>query len=124
MKIERIVPNIAAPDVAGEGAARKAFYEEFLGLDLVMDLGWIATFAAPDDASHQLSAIDRDATAPVVPAVSLGVDDVDAFHALAVRQGIEIVYGPADEAWGVRRFFVRAPGGAIVNIVGHRDRHH
>lgn len=122
MKIERIVPNIAARGAAGDADVQKAFYEDFLGLNLAMDLGWIATFAAPDDASHQLSAIDRDAMAPMIPVVSIGVDDVDAYHALALRQGIEIVYGPADEAWGVRRFFVRAPGGAIINIVGHR--HH
>jgi hypothetical protein len=26
-----------------------------------------------------------------------------------------------DETWGVRRFFVRAPDGNVVNIVRHRD---
>ena len=25
------------------------------------------------------------------------------------------------EAWGVRRFFVRAPDGTLLNIVHHRD---
>ena len=25
------------------------------------------------------------------------------------------------EAWGVRRFFVRAPDGNVVNVVRHRD---
>ncbi|MGC4104842.1 MAG: VOC family protein [Thermomicrobiales bacterium] len=116
MRVLRIVPNIAA----GDAAARQTFYEDFLGLGVVMDHGWTATYASPEDASHQVSAIDRDASAPVDPAVSFGVDDVDAFHAAAVRHGVEIVYGPVDEPWGVRRFFVRAPGGAVVNIVGHR----
>jgi hypothetical protein len=26
-----------------------------------------------------------------------------------------------DEPWGVRRFFVRAPDGNIINIVSHSD---
>jgi hypothetical protein len=31
-----------------------------------------------------------------------------------------IEYGPADEPWGVRRFFVRDPLGKLVNILAHR----
>jgi len=31
---------------------------------------------------------------------------VDAAHVEAVRGGHEVVYGPVDETWGVRRFFV------------------
>jgi hypothetical protein len=27
----------------------------------------------------------------------------------------------ATEAWGVRRFFVRAPDGNVINIVNHED---
>ncbi len=42
MQVKRIVANIATTDV---GKA-KAFYGEILGLDLAMDLGWIATFAS------------------------------------------------------------------------------
>jgi len=33
---------------------------------------------------------------------------------------IPIEYGPADEPWGVRRFFVRDPFGKLVNILAHR----
>ena len=35
--------------------------------------------------------------------------------------GIYIEYGPADEAWGVRRFYVRDPLGKLDNIFAHRD---
>jgi catechol 2,3-dioxygenase-like lactoylglutathione lyase family enzyme len=41
MTVQRIVPNIA---VADPGLAR-AFYETLLGLKIVMDHGWIVTFA-------------------------------------------------------------------------------
>jgi hypothetical protein len=37
-----------------------------------------------------------------------------------VRRGDQIVHPLTDEPWGVRRFFVRSPEGAVVNIVSHR----
>jgi uncharacterized glyoxalase superfamily protein PhnB len=33
--------------------------------------------------------------------------------------GYAIEYGPADEPWGVRRFFVRDPFGKLVNVLMH-----
>jgi uncharacterized glyoxalase superfamily protein PhnB len=62
----------------------------------------------------------REETAPVRPDVSIEVDDVDAAHAAAMRLGHEIVHPLTDEPWGVRRFFVRDPTGAIINILAHR----
>lgn len=32
---------------------------------------------------------------------------------------MHIEYGPADESWGVRRFYVRDPFGKLVNILAH-----
>jgi catechol 2,3-dioxygenase-like lactoylglutathione lyase family enzyme len=43
MAVLRIVANLASPDPAKS----RAFYEDFLGLNVAMDLGWIVTFAAP-----------------------------------------------------------------------------
>jgi uncharacterized glyoxalase superfamily protein PhnB len=91
-----------------------------LGLEVAMDLGWIVTYAAPGAPLAQLSVMREDAGAPVVPAVSVEVDDVDAAHAAAVSAGHEIVHPLTDEPWGVRRFFVREPGGAVVNVLAHR----
>jgi hypothetical protein len=53
----------------------------------------------------------------------LGGLQVRAAH---VRQrcgqlGYEIVHPLSTEAWGLRRFFVRAPDGNVINIVNHRD---
>jgi len=39
MKVKRIVANIQSPNVA----ASKAFYQDILGLDLLMDHGWLLT---------------------------------------------------------------------------------
>jgi predicted enzyme related to lactoylglutathione lyase len=115
MTVRRIVPNLHAPDPA----ASRAFYEQVLDLDVVMDLGWILTYAARDSPTAQLSVISTDASAPVHPDVSIEVDDVDAAHAAAQELGCEIVHPLTDEPWGVRRFFVREPTGRVLNILSH-----
>jgi uncharacterized glyoxalase superfamily protein PhnB len=56
----------------------------------------------------------HDATAPVIPDVSVQVDDVDACQA-----GAEIVYPLTLEPWGVRRFFARDPDGHAINVLSH-----
>jgi hypothetical protein len=40
---------------------------------------------------------------------------------LGQRLGYEIVQPITTESWGVRRFFVRAPDGNVINVVRHRD---
>jgi catechol 2,3-dioxygenase-like lactoylglutathione lyase family enzyme len=115
MPVLRIVPNLHAPDPA----ASRDSYTGVLGLEVVMDHGWITTFAAPGCPGVQLSVMAQDATAPAAPDVSIEVDDVDAVHDAAVRGGLEIVHPLTDEPWGVRRFFLRDPTGAVVNVLGH-----
>jgi len=46
---------------------------------------------------------------------------VDEAYAEAKRRGYEIVHPLTEEAWGVRRFFVRAPDGNVINVVSHSD---
>ena len=99
--------------------AIRGFFEDLLGMEVAMDLGWIVTFAAPG-SGLQVSVMARDASAPVHPDVSIEVDDVDAAHAEAVRLGCEIVHPLTDEPWGVRRFFVRTPTRAVLDVLSHR----
>jgi predicted enzyme related to lactoylglutathione lyase len=54
-----------------------------------------------------------------VPDISIEVDDLDEVHRRAVTGGHQIVYGPADEPWGVRRFYIRDPSGKLLNILSH-----
>lgn len=115
MTVSRIVPNLSVEQTA----AVAQFYRDVLGLQPVMDLGWIVTLADPQRPGSQLSLITHDATGPVNPAVSLQVDDVDAAYAAAMAAGAEIVHPLIDEEWGVRRFFVRDPAGHVVNVLGH-----
>lgn len=116
MGVRRVVPVLQADEPAACGA----FYAEVLGLSVAMDLGWVVTLAAPGNPTAQIIVIREDASAPVVPDASIEVDDVDAAHAAARRRGCEIVHPLTDEPWGVRRFFVRDPNGAVLNILSHR----
>ncbi len=115
MGVRRVVPDFTSRSLE----ASKHFYGELLGLRPVMDLGWIVTLADPDRPAVQLSLMTHDETAPVVPAASIEVDDVDGCHAAAVKLGAEIVHPLTDEPWGVRRFFVRDPDGHVLNVLSH-----
>jgi catechol 2,3-dioxygenase-like lactoylglutathione lyase family enzyme len=116
MGVRRVMPDLASR--SPEASAR--FYEAVLGLEPVMDLGWIVTLADPARPRVQISVMTHDQSAAVLPEVSVEVDDVDAAHAAAVRAGAEIVHPLTDEPWGVRRFFVRDPDGHVINVLSHR----
>jgi catechol 2,3-dioxygenase-like lactoylglutathione lyase family enzyme len=116
MSIRRAVPNIASdkPD------ACRDFYAGLLGFQVAMDMGWIVTFVSPSNPTAQVSVLREDASAPVVPQITVDVADVDAVHAEAVRRGLEIVHPLTDEPWGMRRFFVKDPNGVVLNVASHR----
>ncbi len=115
MTVRRIVANLQATDPQ----AGRAFYGELLGLDLVMDHGWILTFASGEQAPAQLSIASEGGSGTPVPQLSIEVDDVDETYAKAKAMKLAIVYDITDEPWGVRRFYVRDPFGTIVNILSH-----
>lgn len=115
MQVKRIVANIEAQDL---GRAR-TFYQDVLGLELLMDHGWIQTYGAQTEMTVQLSIAAEGGSGTPVPALSIEVDDVDEALRRMEAAGFAIEYGPADEPWGVRRFFVRDPFGRLVNILAH-----
>ncbi|MFO0992270.1 MAG: VOC family protein [Hyphomicrobiales bacterium] len=116
MTVRRIVANIATNDVT----AAKRFYADVLGLEAVMDLGWIVTYGNEARMTVQLSVASSGGSGTMVPDLSIEVDDVDEVLARMRDAGFSIEYGPADEPWGVRRFYVRDPFGKLVNILEHR----
>ncbi|ESW68429.1 glyoxalase [Mesorhizobium sp. LSJC280B00] len=115
VKVRRIVANIDTQDIA----AAKPFYQDVLGLDLKMDMGWISTYGSQETMSVQVSFMAEGGSGTPVPDISIEVDDVDAALESMRTAGFAIEYGPADEPWGVRRFFVRDPFGRLVNILSH-----
>ncbi len=114
--MRRIVPNL--PAVGPTDTA--AFYTEVLGLQVVMDQGWIVTVADPRHSGSQLSLVSGDATATQDAVASVEVDDVDEAYRRALDAGAEIVHPLSDEEWGVRRFFLRDPAGNVINVLHHR----
>ncbi|WP_254507149.1 VOC family protein [Anatilimnocola floriformis] len=113
MSVKRIVPNVTSAKMDES----QKFYGELLGLQLAMDMGWVATFVSPSNPTAQLTLLQA---SPVPsPQISIEVEDVDVVHAQALELGVSIVYPLTTEPWGVRRFFVSDPNGVVVNILSH-----
>jgi catechol 2,3-dioxygenase-like lactoylglutathione lyase family enzyme len=113
-----LTANLSVPDLA----EARAFYVDYLGLsDEGFNLGWVMRLSSPDGRAV-VQLVSRDATAPVDSVISVHVgDEVEAAYEEAQRRGLEIVHPLTQEPWGVRRFFVRAPDGNVINIVSHKD---
>jgi catechol 2,3-dioxygenase-like lactoylglutathione lyase family enzyme len=115
VSVRRIKPNI----LSERFDESRSFYTEVIGLEEAGGLDWILFFGT-DQREVQLSVMKLDVKAHVHPDVSIEVDDVDAAYERATSAGAAIVYPLTDEDWGLRRFFVRDPNGAVINVTEHR----
>jgi|AntDryMetagUQ313_1029471.scaffolds.fasta_scaffold00058_10 catechol 2,3-dioxygenase-like lactoylglutathione lyase family enzyme len=115
MAVMRVVANIATSDPARAAA----FYGELLGMPVVMDHGWIVTHGGQGSALAQVSFASEGGSGAPVPDLSIEVDNLQEVLERMHAAGIALDYGPADEPWGVRRFFVRDPFGRLLNILAH-----
>ena len=116
MAVRRIVSNIETADPAGLAG----FYREVFGIGTGMDMGWIVTLTGGRQGV-QMTVLSEGGSGAPVPALSIEVDDFDATLERARAAGHAPVYGPVDEPWGVRRFFIRDPAGTLVNVLVHTD---
>src|SRR3954454_22502363 len=115
MRANGIIANLRVADID----AAKTFYNGYLGLRTEeFNMGWVARYTSPETGAH-LQLVSRDASAPEAPVISVSTTDVEAAYAEAQALGYEIVHPLTTEPWGVRRFFVRAPDGSVINIVHH-----
>src|SRR5262245_35256850 len=115
MQVNRIVANIAAKDIS----TAKRFYQDILGLDVLMDHGWITTYGSSQKMSVQVSIMSEGGSGTPVPDLSIEVDDLDTAMQRMKKAKVAIEYGPAIEPWGVRRFYVRDPFGRLINTLTH-----
>lgn len=115
MTVRRIVANLqdASPGELAE------FYENLFGLERLMDQGWIVTSGGGVQTPVQISFASEGGSGTPVPALSIEVDDLDACFDRAKALGCRIAYGPTQEPWGARRFFIEDPAGRLVNILTH-----
>jgi predicted enzyme related to lactoylglutathione lyase len=117
MRPIRVMANLHVADIE----AAKSFYLGFLGLSTEQfNMGWVARYTSPDGRAN-VQLVTRDATAAEDSVISVQTQDVEAAYAEAQELGYEIVKPITTEPWGVRRFFVRAPDGNVINIAFHRD---
>ena len=113
----RIMANLRVADLE----AAKGFYTQYLGLSTEeFNLGWVARYTSPDTGTN-VQLVTGDATAPEDSVISIQTDNVEGAYEEAQKLGYDIVHPITTEPWGVRRFFVRAPDGNVINIVGHPD---
>lgn len=117
MRATRITANLRVADVE----AAKSFYTDYLGLSTEeFNMGWVARYTSPDTGAN-VQLVTRDAAAAEDSVISVHTHDVEGAYAEAQELGYEIVHPLTTELWGVRRFFVRAPDGNVINVVQHRD---
>ena len=117
MRTNRVTANLRVADVE----AAKSFYTDYLGLSTEeFNMGWVARYTSPETGAN-IQLVTHDVAAPESPVISVHTDDVDGAYEEARRLGYEIVHPIATEPWVVRRFFVRAPDGNVINIVRHRE---
>ncbi len=116
MHVKRIMANIATDNID----KARAFYQDILGLDVLMDHGWLRTYGNHEQMTVQISVASQGGSDTPVPDLSIEVDDVNTALERCCNAGIAIEYGPSNEPWGVRRFYVRDPFGKLVNILQHQ----
>lgn len=115
MKVKRIVSNIDTKDIM----LAKSFYQDVLGLELLMDHGWIVTYGTSEKMSVQISFATEGGSNTPTPDLSIEVDDLDTAVERMRNAGFIIEYGPVEEPWGVKRFFVKDPFGKLINVLKH-----
>ena len=116
MAVRRIMPYHESSDFE----ATRAFYTEVVGLE---EGGFGGGYIGFGSGQAQV-VFAPPGVQPLLPDMGVDVGSVaavEAAHAEAVRAGHEVIYGPVDEPWGVRRFFVRDPNGNVINVLAHRS---
>lgn len=114
--VKRIVVNIKTNTISK--ASR--FYQDILGLEVLMDHGWIKTLGNEEEAKAQISFAEQGGNDTEVPDLSIEVDNVDEVYEKMKKAGFEVTYELTNEEWGVRRFFVRDPFEKLINILSHQ----
>ena len=115
MRATKIMANLHVADIE----AAKGFYTDFLGLTTEeFNMGWVARYTSPETGAN-VQLVSGDLTAAEDSSISVATDDVEGAYEEAQALGYEIVHPLTTEPWGIRRFFVRAPDGTVINIASH-----
>lgn len=104
------------------------FYVSLLGFHVAFDSDYYVALATPPDVEGgpacelAVWAVGHETVPPPYRADPAGivltfvVDDVDALHVEARRQGVPVVAPPRDQFYGRRRMLVTDPNGLLVDV--------
>ena len=95
MEIKRIIPNISSTKMEES----KDFYTNFLGLNIVMDMHWVLTFASPTNPTAQINIVksEKNFISNAHVTISIEVADVDSLYEKAKELDYEITYPLTNE---------------------------
>ena len=84
MEFRRITPDITSNKIEES----KYFYENFIGLKLAMDMGWILTYISESNTTAQINLLhsDRPKIDNSNTAISLEASDVDGLYKKALSE--------------------------------------
>ncbi|MFH1864757.1 MAG: VOC family protein [Candidatus Eisenbacteria bacterium] len=92
------------------------FYEEVLGLPLVLDQGGCRIYRTAENAYLGFCGRE-DVERPAGVILTLVTDDVDAWHARLAGRGVEFEREPApNPEYGIYHCFLRDPNGYLLEI--------
>lgn len=104
-----------------------AFYEDVLGLSLVIDQGWSKIYRI--DGQAHIGLVDetrgmQNWAAAKTCQICLRVPDVDAWHAWAAHCAVDGLTAPRDSAeLGIRAFVMSDPEGYQIEVQTARPGH-
>lgn len=102
------------------------FYVRWLGFEVQFEASWIAVLTSAGEPAYTLAfmAPDHPSTPPGRETfggagllLTLQVEDAAAEYARLKAAGVTMAHDLHDEAWGQRRFMLRDPAGAWVDVV-------
>ena len=113
MSIIRLYPTLHAENPSDA----QLFYGDILGMDIVMDQGWVRTMAVENKMPVQVTIAEHAGSGAPMSTLSVEVDNFEVVLEKVKAAGLKIEYGPVTEPWGLKRFFVRDPFGNMINIL-------
>jgi len=105
-------------------ATTARFYEETLGLSLVLDQGGCRVYHVAGDAYVGFCERDSAPKQPQGILFTLVTDEVDAWYERLSAAGVPIDAPPkVTEAYGIYHFFARDPNGYVIEVQHFLDPH-
>lgn len=102
------------------------FYETHFRFTRLFDSDWYVHLQSREDPGVNLAILDGSHATIPAPArggrasgmlLNFEVDNVDAEHERALAQGLTVLLGLRDEAFGQRHFIVQGPDGVLIDVI-------